>query len=152
MKKIYENRSDGYSPKEKRAELLDRQSRFLLALGPTDDELKGFAMWRFDWEETCDDEVEEVEVVYCYELQVKESERGRGLGKELMKLLEAIGIGWGMKKVMLTVHLSNQPAVRFYTQKMKFEIDEISPSQFEDADPADYEILSKKLTIGQLGL
>jgi GNAT superfamily N-acetyltransferase len=42
-----------------------------------------------------------------YEIQLKESARGKGLGEYLMKLLQEIGIRWHMEKVMLTVFKGN---------------------------------------------
>lgn len=40
-----------------------------------------------------------------YELQVAKSSQGYGLGKHLVKSLEALGQTWQMKKIMLTVLL-----------------------------------------------
>jgi len=45
-----------------------------------------------------------------------------------------------LRKVMLTVFKENQNAMKFYKQKMKYEVDETSPTAEEEED---YEILSK---------
>lgn len=44
----------------------------------------------------------------------------------------------------MTVFHNNQAAMKFYREKMKYEIDESSPSNYAD-DDQDYEILSKSL-------
>ncbi|KAH9821702.1 acyl-CoA N-acyltransferase [Melampsora americana] len=143
MKEIYESSESGYSAEEKIEEMWDPEGRFIILLGQ-DDVVVGFLIWRFDWEETmCS---KDVEVAYCYELQFKKDVCGNGLGRALMHLLEEIGKSWKMKKVMLTVHKANTRALSFYLSKMNYEFDEISPSQVEGADPADYEIMSKRLT------
>jgi hypothetical protein len=50
----------GYDEKEKRVELFDLTSRFLLLT--VDERLVGFAMFRFDWEEDINEK--DVEVLY----------------------------------------------------------------------------------------
>ncbi|EGG08149.1 uncharacterized protein MELLADRAFT_105094 [Melampsora larici-populina 98AG31] len=171
MKQIYESSESGYSAQEKIKEMRDPEGKFLLVLGK-DDMVVGFLIWRFDWEETMGSD--DVEVAYCYELQFRKDACGNGLGRALMNLLEEIGKSWKMKKVMLTVHksasykrldlklsahtkyeilisnnrsIANTRALSFYLNKMNYEFDEISPSQVEGADPADYEIMSKRLSI-----
>jgi GNAT superfamily N-acetyltransferase len=37
-----------------------------------------------------------------YELQVEQAAAGKGLGRKLMRILEDVGAGWSMEKVMLT--------------------------------------------------
>lgn len=153
MKQIYLKSKDGYKPKEKKRELFHPHSRFLLASrAGQDDEsdapIAGFLMWRFDFEECFSAEEGQVEVVYCYEIQLKPETRGKGLGKGLMEILERIGVSWQMKKLMLTVQIENAKAINFY-RSLNFLPDEISPSQIVDqlgGEPkADYEILSKAL-------
>jgi len=154
MKQIYLRSMDGYNPQEKERELFAQESRFLLLSPAVVDQapetIDGFLMWRFDFEECPSVEAGETEVAYCYEIQLKPSTRGKGLGKVLMETLERIGASWGMKKVMLTVQLENERALSFY-RSLNFLPDEISPSQTdpeeEGGEPAaaDYEILSKPL-------
>ena len=54
------------------------------------------------------------DVIYCYEVHLKEDYQGRGLGAQLMLLMERIGESVGVKKGMLTVFTSNDAAMRLY--------------------------------------
>ncbi|KAA1094022.1 hypothetical protein PGT21_006556 [Puccinia graminis f. sp. tritici] len=120
MKQIYLKSTDGYKPKAKKRELFHPHSRFLLASGahePDDGSetpIAGFLMWRFDFEECFSTEEGQIEVVYCYEIQLMPETRGKGLGKGLMEILERIGASWQMKKLMLTVQIENVKAINFY--------------------------------------
>ncbi len=58
--------------------------------------------------------------------------------------MELIGHKVGMKRIMLTVLKCNASAVAFYKDKMKYLVDDSSPSTEVD-DDAPYEILSKSL-------
>ncbi|PLW09214.1 hypothetical protein PCASD_18314 [Puccinia coronata f. sp. avenae] len=164
MKQIYLRSADGYRPSEKERELFHPDARFLLAShqgqrgGEEEDDhhqhqhqqhetegiVDGFLMWRFDWEECMSVEEGELEVAYCYEIQLRPDTRGKGIGKRMMEMLEQIGASWGMKKVMLTVQTENQSAAAFY-RALDFFPDEISPSQAGQDSGADYEILSKRV-------
>ncbi|ORZ14807.1 hypothetical protein BCR42DRAFT_58534 [Absidia repens] len=102
-------------------------------------------MFQMVQEETMDDDYM-AEVAYCYELQLVEAARNQGLGEYLMGLLFQIGHHWKMEKVMLTVFKDNKGAMRFYTKKIGFKLDEISPGAClspRKARKFDYEILSK---------
>lgn len=83
--------------------MLAPQARYLIARSaddPTD--YKGFLLFQMVQEETMDDDIM-ANCAYCYEVQLTESARRKGLGEFLMKLLERIGNHWKMDKVMLTV-------------------------------------------------
>lgn len=54
------------------------------------------------------------EVVYCYELHLRERLQGRGVGSRLMGLMENVGRRFGVEKAMLTVFLANVDALNFY--------------------------------------
>ncbi|GMK56001.1 hypothetical protein CspeluHIS016_0210570 [Cutaneotrichosporon spelunceum] len=152
----------------KMAEMFDPDARFLIltscermpgAMPPTPrrvefDDVLGFASFRFDTEDTMG--AEDVEVVYCYELQLSERARGAGLGTVLMAELEGIGARRGMAKAMLTCLANNNSALAFYA-KAGYTPDEIDPTRiaeeggWEDVDSdgedrrPDYRILSKLL-------
>mmetsp|Transcript_2716 Transcript_2716/g.5780 ORF Transcript_2716/g.5780 Transcript_2716/m.5780 type:complete len:270 (+) Transcript_2716:141-950(+) len=83
-------------------------------------------------------------VLYVLELQLVDAARGKGLGRFAMQLCELVARKHGMQNVMLTVFKSNQRAVDFYCKKLRYVIDESSPSVWERHDE-DYEILSKSL-------
>jgi len=80
--------------------------------------------------------------LYCYEIQLDTSVQRKGLGKHLMKLLEALARLHKYDWVILTVFKTNTNAIIFY-KSLGFQIDEISPSACGESAP--YEILSLKL-------
>jgi ribosomal protein S18 acetylase RimI-like enzyme len=90
------------------------------------------------------------EVVYCYEIHLSPTARGRGVGKLLMGRMEGIGRAVGLEKSMLTVFKSNEPARRFY-ERLGYEVDEYSPRPRKlrngTIKDVDYLILSKKLKL-----
>ncbi|CAO3590980.1 unnamed protein product [Absidia cylindrospora] len=143
---LYVASNDGWSEPGKKAELQAPEARYLVARSTQDaSDLKGFLMFQMVQEETMDDDYM-AEVAYCYELQLVEAARNQGLGEYLMWLLFQIGHHWKMEKVMLTVFKDNKGAMRFYTKKMGFKLDEISPGAClspRKAKKFDYEILSK---------
>ncbi|KAJ5895190.1 hypothetical protein N7495_006881 [Penicillium taxi] len=88
------------------------------------------------------------EVVYCYEIHLSPTVRGRGLGKLLMGRMEEIGRLVGLEKAMLTVFRSNEAAREFY-KRGGYEVDEFSPQPRRLRNGTikewDYLILSKRL-------
>ncbi|KAL7527621.1 hypothetical protein ACHAXR_002047 [Thalassiosira sp. AJA248-18] len=105
----------------------------------------GFAHFRY---EPDDDDHPKLPITYLYELQINPSyQRKHGLGKRLMTIVELLSLKLQMKKVMLTVFHSNEAAMGFYTKRMRYAVDECSPSNFEgeENEGCDYEILSKAL-------
>lgn len=96
---------------------------------------------------------EEIEVAYCYELQVRPDLHRAGLGGVMMAILERIASANRMRKVMLTVFTDNERAMRFY-QRLGYTVDRISPSQYAHKDEEPYladslgrfEIMSKATT------
>lgn len=142
---------------EKWEEMFHHDARYLII--QRDEELVGFASFRFDTEETMGPK--DVEVVYwcvcvlyrtdcSYELQLAPSARGHGLGRRLMKELEDIGQRAGMTKSMLTCLTGNSAALAFYEQ-VGYTPDEIDPTRvaeeedWEEEEDRDYRILSKLL-------
>mmetsp|Transcript_9673 Transcript_9673/g.13654 ORF Transcript_9673/g.13654 Transcript_9673/m.13654 type:complete len:275 (+) Transcript_9673:36-860(+) len=170
MGDMYRASSWGLDMEEKSNEFHHENARFLVATtktkatttsGQTSGEqqrergdLLGFAHFRFD---VNDDDLPTEEVLYVYEIQISSKARGCGLGRRLMAIMEMIAMRSNMRKVMLTVFKSNQAALGFYLNKMKYDIDESSPSNFNDdevggnhqQDSADYEILSKKIGVAR---
>lgn len=83
--------------------MLAPQARYLIARSANDPkDYKGFLLFQMVQEETMDDDIM-ANCAYCYEIQLTDSARRKGLGEFLMKLLEQIGNHWKMDKVMLTV-------------------------------------------------
>ncbi len=141
MGTMYEKSSWGLDMKAKREELTHPNARFLIATFDKqrdgDDDVLAFAHFRF---EVDDDDQPTREVLYLYEIQISSASQRSGLGKRMMQILEIVAMQMKMRMVMLTVFKNNQNAMKFYL-KLKYQIDEISPSQFEEE--ADYEIMSK---------
>ncbi|WFD42729.1 Nitrogen permease regulator 2 [Malassezia psittaci] len=161
MRAMYEQ-NWSWDDSVKRSELEHPSSRFLLAILPrgkdtsvrrrtrhsgSDPCLIGFIMWRFeDYDALPDDPVSRplentMEVAYCYEMQINAAHRGRGIGSQLLQLLEAIAWRTHMRKVVLTVFKDNLNARKFYT-KCKYVMDATSPSDDPD-DPYRAVIMSK---------
>ncbi|KAI8381307.1 acyl-CoA N-acyltransferase [Radiomyces spectabilis] len=143
---MYAASKDGWHDEQKKEEMRGPEARYLIARSASDpSDLKGFLLFQMTYEETMDDD-KMAAVAYCYELQLVPEARNQGLGEYLMQLLVDIGHHWGMEKVMLTVFKANKSAIRFYTKKLGFDLDEISPGACLSALQArkfDYEILSK---------
>ncbi|PIK62498.1 putative N-alpha-acetyltransferase 40 [Apostichopus japonicus] len=139
MKSLYEQSSWGWKEREKREEITDDRVLLLVARGE-DQNPVGFVHFRFDMD--FDDEV-----LYCYEIQLVEEVRRKGLGKFLIQILEMLAYQTQMKKVMLTVFKHNKEANSFFVNQLKYEIDETSPSVYDPMNPEDYdyEILSKPI-------
>lgn len=139
MGDMYRQSDWGLNMTEKEEELSHENARFLIVSNETSD-LIAFAHFRFD---VNDDDDPTEEVLYVYELQVDKSARRCGLGQRIMSILELVARKAQMKKSMLTVFKNNEAALTFYTLKMKYKVDEISPSMY--GQDTDYEILSKQV-------
>lgn len=134
MKNLYEDCEWGWHEKKKKDEMTDDRARYLIAR-TLDGNIVAFSHYRFDLDF-------DIEVLYCYELQLKSDIRRQGLGKFMLQILELIAFSNNMKKVILTVLKNNQGAVNFF-KSMNYEIDETSP--IDDAfDTYDYVIMSKR--------
>jgi len=95
MQSIYE-KSWGWNESQKKKELKEESARFIIAFDKSTKTPVAFTHFRFDLEEgprLC---------LYCYELQLNESVRKKGLGKFMMQLLELIARKYGMQWVFLT--------------------------------------------------
>ncbi|KAG7396840.1 N-alpha-acetyltransferase 40 [Phytophthora boehmeriae] len=139
MKALYQNSDWGYDAAAKRTELFEDEARYLLVFEgeSSSTSLVGFAHFRFV-------EDDGALVLYLYEVQLASSVQGHGLGKFLMQLLQLVARKHGMELMVLTVFKSNTGAMRFYRDRLGFDIDETSPSACGD-DSQDYEILSKNV-------
>ena len=120
---------------EVRGMLKDEVARLLLM--KEGDAYVGFAHYRYELEGECT-------VLTVYELIIAEAARGKGLGKHSMSLLELVAMRHGMMFVMATVIKACDGAMRFFLGKMKYQVDEGSPSRCEIEDESSYEILSKR--------
>ena len=115
MKQIYEASKEGYNPEEKRVELFDMMSYYLIAINSVTGLPLGYCHFRFDMDADC-------EVIYCYELQVEIDARKIGLGQFMMKFLEAMCVHLKMEKVILTCSKLNLIGQSFFREKLKYII------------------------------
>jgi N-alpha-acetyltransferase 40 len=167
MGELYRNSSFGLDLDAKRSELTHRKARFLLVFDSSKtvgeakengnpssgtsssdapvnrdekDRLAAFVHFRYCLDE---DEAPSCAVLYVYEIQVSARCSGRGLGTALMNLVVGAAQSVGLGKVVLTALKSNPRALRFYKDRLGFELDETDPSACGEA--VDYEILSKAI-------
>jgi len=136
MRELYEQ-TWGWNAMEKRRELNDAGARFIIARSASTKKPVAFVHFRFEKE---DDDVD-APVGYIYELQCEAAHQRRSLGEILVVLVERLSKVLGMHAVVLTVLKANASAYGFYTNKMKYEIDENSPG-----GDCQYLILSKRFT------
>ena len=134
MKTLYEQCEWGWNDKVKKEEMTDDRAWYLIARKP-DTKPVAFSHFRFDMDYGD-------EVLYCYELQLEEEVRRKGLGKFMLQVLELVGFTANMKKVILTVLKHNPGAKEFFTS-LKYTLDETSPED-NMIEQYPYEILSKK--------
>jgi ribosomal protein S18 acetylase RimI-like enzyme len=142
MSELYEQSSWGLNLEEKAQELQHRKARFLVVRSSGGDELVvAFLHFRICFD---DDEDPATVVLYVFEIQVETNYQNQALGRRLMALAEQMAKAvTGIDKVMLTCFKRNVAAMRFYLDKLSYEIDESSPRKWKEY--ADYEILSKKV-------
>lgn len=136
MARSYTASSWGWHVEDKLAELSLPAMRYLVVYDGRDRPV-AFSSFMATAEE--DASGAQIPVLYCYELQVAAEHRHKGLGRRLMRKLEAIAAQTRSpraRKVMLTCFTANREALAFYAT-LGYEPDEISPSGGE------YEILSK---------
>jgi len=135
MKELYVQSEWGWNAGNKKAELMEDAAWYLLARDADTKEPLAFSHFRFDMDHDDD-------VLYCYEIQLEESVRRKGLGKFMMKVLELMMMKCDLLKIMLTVFKHNDVASKFFKEVLKYEIDETCPydTVYEQFD---YEILSR---------
>eukprot|EP01082_Thalassiosira_pseudonana_P003431 g3668.t1.3.5e174189 g3668 g3668.t1 contig12:2529012-2529842(+) len=131
-------------------EVADDTDGATATLTTADDKVLGFTHFRY---EPNDDEssTPTQPITYLYELQIHPTLQKLGMGKRLMTIVELLSFKCHMEKVMLTVFKMNDRAMGFYLNKMKYGVDECSPSNYEGCEDCDYEILSKSLVGGAGG-
>ncbi|KAF9569638.1 acyl-CoA N-acyltransferase [Agrocybe pediades] len=144
MRSLYEDSSFGWDPQSKRKELFHALSRYLFVSEGGSTELLAFVHFRFEVEE-------DENVLYCYDIQIKPSAQGLGLGRRLLDELAKLGSVFRMEKILLTVLKKNTRAIKFY-EAVGFSVDPTSPGYLESDEElipenaeADYEILSKQI-------
>ena len=104
-------------------------------------EIVGFSSFMLTYEDG-------YEVIYCYEIHLAPDLQGKGIGRQLIDILEDIGKTAGVQKSMLTVLMANELARNFY-EKLGYAEDEYSPGPRKMRNgivkQPDYAILSKLL-------
>eukprot|EP00587_Corethron_hystrix_P012672 CAMPEP_0113302658 /NCGR_PEP_ID=MMETSP0010_2-20120614/3393_1 /TAXON_ID=216773 ORGANISM="Corethron hystrix, Strain 308" /NCGR_SAMPLE_ID=MMETSP0010_2 /ASSEMBLY_ACC=CAM_ASM_000155 /LENGTH=161 /DNA_ID=CAMNT_0000156513 /DNA_START=124 /DNA_END=609 /DNA_ORIENTATION=+ /assembly_acc=CAM_ASM_000155 len=142
MRGMYEDSSWGFDEEKKMQELRHNGARFLTVVneGDINEKVLAFSHYRFEWD---NDEEPSCPVLYVYEIHVSSEAQRYGIGRRLMTIMEMTALQCKMKKVILTVFKKNLSAMRFYRERMKYGVDESSPSCY--GEEADYEILSKAM-------
>jgi GNAT superfamily N-acetyltransferase len=97
MQSYYET-SWGWSEKNKRQELFEEHSQYLIAIA--DGPPIGFIHIRFEFES-------QSVLLYVYELQIEDDFQRKGLGRFLMQAAELIALKRKMERVLLTVFKAN---------------------------------------------
>uniref|UniRef100_A0A0P4WKD8 N-alpha-acetyltransferase 40 n=1 Tax=Scylla olivacea TaxID=85551 RepID=A0A0P4WKD8_SCYOL len=134
MRPLYEKSNQGWHEDEKVEEMTEDAAWYLIVLDKAANKPLAFSHFRFDMDYGD-------EVLYCYELQLEESCRRKGLGRFMMQVLELMAFSNQMQKVVLTVFKHNPDGMNFF-KKCRYDIDETSPvDSYEET--FDYCILSK---------
>jgi ribosomal protein S18 acetylase RimI-like enzyme len=139
MMEVYE-RTWGWDATEKRRELNNGAARFVLARDAKTRAPVAFVHFRFEKE----DEDVDAPVGYVYELQCEPTHQRRALGETLVKIVETVSKRLGMDAVVLTVLKENVGAYKFYTEKMGYGVDALSPDDGPEGGSSHYLILSKR--------
>jgi len=139
MMEVYE-RTWGWDATEKRRELNNGAARFVLARDAETRAPVAFVHFRFEKE----DEDVDAPVGYVYELQCEPTHQRRALGETLVTIVETVSKRLGMDAVVLTVLKANVGAYKFYTEKMGYEVDALSPDDGLEGGSSHYLILSKR--------
>lgn len=136
MQDLYTKSNWGWDEKKKLEEMMEEDARYLIV---RDENAHIVAMSHFRFDVDAD-----MAVLYCYEVQLLEQVRGKGLGKFLMQILELMANKAGLTKCILTVFKENEKANKFFAN-LKYIVDETSPQYDDPNNPQDYdyEILSK---------
>lgn len=137
MSDLYKDCEWGWDFESKRKEMSHCNSRFLVVYQDIEEKPIAFSHFQFDMDYN-------INVLYCYELQLDESARKQGLGKHLMTILEALCLQFKMKKVILTVFNHNKNALDFFVSQ-GYVVDETSPQNF--SIESFYTILSKPMIL-----
>lgn len=138
MQQYYES-SWGWSDKNKKTELFEEHSRYLIATQVETNRPIGFIHFRFEMEykeTTC----------YVYELHVEDEFQRHGLGRFLQQATEFIALKRKMESIMLTVFVDNAASRAFY-KNMKYQLHPSTPVIADRENSAEYshEILFKPL-------
>ncbi|KAM7210549.1 Acyl-CoA N-acyltransferase [Rhypophila decipiens] len=139
--KDYESSRDGWHPAKKKTEMRSPELRYVLVKDKSA-AIRGFTSLMPTFEQG-------QPVIYCYEIHLKPELQGTGLASLLMGFHVEVARNLPpITKVMLTVFLANQHALKFY-KKLGFEQDPISPVprklRFGKIFTPDYMILSKRV-------
>nr|CAG4648437.1 EOG090X0MNC [Moina brachiata] len=133
MQKMYEQSAWGWNQSEKFKEMTEESARYLVSFDE-DDKPVAFSHFRFDMDHGCS-------VLYCYEIQIEEEFRRKGIARFMLQILELMAFRAQLEKVVLTVFLHNQPARQCF-KSLGYAVDETSPTSTLE-EVYDYEILSK---------
>ncbi|KTW31647.1 hypothetical protein T552_00286 [Pneumocystis carinii B80] len=107
LEEMYKKSSFGWSSKRKLKEMKAKNTKYIIIRKEKKQDIIGFLSCQFVTEAG-------EHVIYCYEIQVLQAYRGFGIGYNLMKIMENLGLKLGFRKAMLTVFNCNKIALSFY--------------------------------------
>nr|XP_024396997.1 mitogen-activated protein kinase 4b-like isoform X3 [Physcomitrium patens] len=134
--------------KTKQEEMVSHEARFIFVEQNSTseassldegDSMVGFVHFKFGLEH-------DVPVLYVYEMQLKRTVQGVGLGKFLMQLLELVARKNNMKAILVAVHKRNSRALAFYNGSLGYKVATRSSSTQKNTQTStemNYEILCK---------
>ena len=136
MKPLYDEAhkndpEDGWREDAKKGEMREDMAWILLAK-TQDGAPVAFSHFRYQMND--DDEV-----LYCYDLQVMETYRRKGLGKFMMKVLEMLMIKADMLKIMCIIFKNDNTGVDFFKTALNYDTDETNL----EGKHLQYEIISR---------
>lgn len=83
--------------------------------------------------------------LYIMTLAVLAAYRGRGIGSQLLQSALDYCRANNIKEIALHVHVSNEDAIRFYTERFQFTKGEMVENYYRRIDPPHCYLLYKKL-------
>ena len=138
MKDVWDQ-SYPWNPTEKRVDLFDVDSRYLIATLSGDGTPIGFV--RFKFEQQCNDFV-----LFIYDVHIEEAYQRHGIGKFLVRAVEFIGLDMSVSMLMTMVYKANMEGICFMSS-LNYRVHSSSPDELapEHADKHKHDILFKPL-------
>lgn len=140
----YESSSFGWHPRRKTKEMKEQGMRYIIIEKEDDVHQPMYGFLSFL---PTHDSTPSVPVLYIYEIHLHSNARGRGWGKQLVKLAEKFAEDLGVQKIMLTCFVRNEKALGFY-RSLDYQTDACSPAEKKTRNGTlkpDHVIMSKQV-------
>lgn len=119
LEECYNSSGWGWDDDDKKGELRGEATRHLIARCGSENEMIGFAAFRFTLQGELFEQVKGNTTLLVYDLHVKPEYQRSGLGRHLMRLLEMIALKQHMSFVEIFVTRDCEPAHQFVQSKLK---------------------------------